>query len=348
MIYKGEIEDIERYFMSDAVSQSLIKNPRNKIRKAKIGLYYEEKRHFLMGSLIDVLIFTPERFNYYYFVDKLKNKPSANVMSIVKKLFDSLVHDEMNTDGVNNSGRLEDYASMIQVICDEQGFNMPRRKEYVSEDTRVRDVIKAGQEYWEHLLNCRGKQILSEDEYNEAMQCIDGIIGNYSTSFIVHNNENLNYYIQYPLYLEHEGVTLKALPDVFIHNPTEHPIKLNEYITILPNQIILIDLKTTSKYLDNIEEIILGRRYDIQLDFYKNIISKCFQVDDIETYIVINSLREPNYPELIYVNTTDVNYEKIGNWETMLEQTLKMLNNNYINPEIQEMGFRKANLKLYV
>lgn len=335
-VFKGTIQEIEDYFLSENLSQSLIKNPRGKIRDNTSELYYEEKKHFILGNLADTFIFTPERFEHYYYIDNLQSKPSSKVISILKQLYDSIIGE------INDLGA---YLSSLQTICNEQEYNLPRAKENVSEDTRIRDIVNSSSEYWNNLIKAKDKQVISLEEYNEAFIACEQIKLNQNTNFIVNYKEELDYYIQTPLYFE----DLKALPDIFIVNNNEYEVWLTDKLAIGAKQIFLIDLKTTSKYLDNIEELILFRRYDIQLDFYKYIISQVFQNFNIETFLVINSLKEPQYPELVYVNTDEVNYNaKTESWQSMLARTKEILNSNYVHPEIRDIGFRKANLNLYV
>lgn len=342
MVYKGSIEDIENYFKSQALSQSLIKSPRAKFRQSESSLYYEEKKHFILGSLVDILLFTPERFDYYYYIDKLEKKPSPKIMSIIKKLFDSL-----SEEFVLNP--LESYLEDLWRISNEEDYYSNRIGESASEDTRMPSLIKAGEDYWNNLIKSQGKQVLSEQEYSKANTCLSNILSNEHTRFIGNIDERLDYYVQYPIYSSYQGFETKILPDLFIINNSNETVWLNEKLTIEQDQILLFDLKTTSLYLDDIEKIILQRRYDVQLDFYKKFIQEKFDKKSIETFILINSLEEPEFPELIYVSTDNLKYEgKYKSTQELMDQAIIQLSNNYINPQIWKNGYRKANLEAYV
>lgn len=239
---------ITEYYENPAISQSQLKlllgNPAvfNTIQEPE--MYFEEKKHFIIGSGVDCLLTqSPQEFHQRYHVSEVPNKPSDAIKSIINMSFDIVkeTHSEI--------GPIRNYPDTILRACNEHAY-----QSRWGDELRVNKICEYW-EYWEDLKNSQGKQVLSSEEYLLIYQIAmsiksHDIIGKY---FIETPSVSILY--QYPIYFEYKEVECKALLDMVVIN---HQDK-----TIQP-----IDIKTVGDYVINFPKSIRQRRYDIQAAFY--------------------------------------------------------------------------------
>ena len=109
----NKLGEIQSYFESPLISQSFLKNflsgqPRSIYRAKEAQLYYEEKKHYIVGSLIDFLTTLQEEdIHQTYYIDDIINKPSEKIMSIIHQLYDE--GKEFNQDNIVEVCRLQEY-----------------------------------------------------------------------------------------------------------------------------------------------------------------------------------------------------------------------------------------------
>jgi len=243
------VNHITEYFEDSSVSQSQLKlllsgSPRlfNNIREPE--LYFEEKKHFTIGSAVDCLLTqSNEEFRRQYHVTELENKPTDIMMSIINRVFDSLP-----------PGRYHPITSIEykQAIIDSIHEHDYRRT--WSDDVRYSKVCEH-YEYWDELRNSQGKIILSNDEYSIISQIVMSLRTSEYTSEYFQEGNDIEVMYQVPIYWEYDGVRCKALLDMV---RIDHKAK-----TIQP-----IDIKTLGDYTINFPKSVRQRRYDIQAAFY--------------------------------------------------------------------------------
>lgn len=243
------VEDIlNDYYQNPAVSQSHLKllfgNPAvfNTIQEPE--MYFEEKKHFIIGSGVDCLLTTsPQEFHAKYHVSEVPNKPSDALKSIINMSFDEVKVNHTEIRPIRN------YPDVILRACNEHAY-----QSRWGDELRVNKVCEYW-EYWEDLKNSQGKQVLSQEEYLLIYQIAMSIrsheiIGKY---FI--ETPSVSIFYQYPIYFEYKGVECKALLDMV-------------YVDHANRTIQPIDIKTVGDYVLNFPKSIRQRRYDIQAAFY--------------------------------------------------------------------------------
>ena len=248
---------VEDYYTNPAISQSQLKlllgpDPSifNTIQEP--DLYFEEKKHFLIGDGVDIqLTQSLEAFNEKFHVSNIQNKPSDTIKSIVNQVYD-LVKEEVGS--LADKGLLRDHTSKIIDSCNDHNYQPNWKTE-----TRVAKVGESW-EYWEDLKAAEGKQVLSQEENDLISQIVMSIRSNSVTGpyFIPQPNQEILY--QYPIYFSYNGVDCKALLDMVI---IDHNKK-----TIQP-----IDIKTMGDQSIYFPKSLRQRRYDIQAAFYTEALS---------------------------------------------------------------------------
>ena len=291
---------VEDYYTNPAISQSQLKlllgpDPSifNTIQEP--DLYFEEKKHFIIGDGVDIQLTRPiEEFNRKFHISNLQNKPSDTIKSIVNQVYD-LVKEEVGS--LADKGLLRDHTSKIIDSCNDHNYQPNWKTE-----TRVAKVGESW-EYWEDLKAAEGKQILSQEENDLISQIVMSIRSNSVTGpyFIPQPNQEILY--QYPIYFSYNGVDCRALLDMVI---IDHDKK-----TIQP-----IDIKTMGDQSIYFPKSLRQRRYDIQAAFYTQALFQwCIDNDRYTDYrilkfkFIVESTINPGNP---LVFTCDEELLKIG------------------------------------
>lgn len=259
--------EIDKYFESDALSQSQLK-------KLLIGidaflandeedkkLYYEEKGHFIIGSAVDTLL-TGEKgeFENKYYVSMLDKKPSDTEMSIatlvLKDVIDSYTEEQAKEEGYQT---LDKYPGSIQMAIEEHNWQPNWKLE-----TRINKIIENCSAYFEDLKKGVGKQLLSITE----KKLIDDIVFSLRSNPVTEKyfdrnklskNDNITVYYQLPIYFYYNNVYCKALLDILIVEKNDK----GEIIAVYP-----IDLKTMNGNTLRFHSNLKSFRYDIQAAWY--------------------------------------------------------------------------------
>ena len=290
---------VEDYYTNPAISQSQLKlllgpDPSifNTIQEP--DLYFEEKKHFIIGNGVDIqLTQSLEAFNEKFHVSNIQNKPSDTIKSIINQVYDHVKEVYPNIETIQN------YNNAILDSCNDHNYQ-PNWKD----STRVAKVVEAW-EYWEDLKAAEGKQILSQEENDLISQIVMSIRSNSVTGpyFIPQPNQEILY--QYPIYFSYNNVDCKALLDMVI---IDHDKK-----TIQP-----IDIKTMGDQTLYFPKSLRQRRYDIQAAFYTQALFQWWIDNDRYTdYRILNfkfiveSTTNPGNP---LVFTCDEELLKIGNF----------------------------------
>ena len=240
---------VEDYYTNPAISQSQLKlllgpDPSifNTIQEP--DLYFEEKKHFIIGDGVDIQLTRPiEEFNQKFHISNLQNKPSDTIKSIVNQVYDHVKEIYPNIETIQN------YNNAILDSCNDHNYQ-PNWKD----STRVAKVVEAW-EYWEDLKAAEGKVVLSQEENDLISQIVMSIRTNPTTSKYFETSKDVEILDQYSIYFNYEGIECKALLDRIIVN---HKNK-----TIQP-----IDFKTMGDQTIYFPKSLRQRRYDIQAAFY--------------------------------------------------------------------------------
>jgi len=287
--------EIDKYFESDALSQSLLKKLLGGIdsflnnQKEESELYYTEKGHFIIGSAVDTILTGEEgEFDKQYYVSQIEKKPSDTEMSIINLIFDEVVL-------LNPNKELEElsiYPGSIQKSIEEHGWQSNWKME-----TKIAKIIDVGSNYFEDLKKGYGKQILTTSEKQLIDDIVVSLKSNSRTSKFFDRNalsraEGVTVYYQLPIYFMYKGINCKALLDLLI-------VIRDETGKIISVQAF--DLKTmngsTLKFLNNLKSF----RYDIQAAWYTEALLGSPSSFELEGLIKEDLLR--NFTFIVESNT---------------------------------------------
>ena len=238
---------VEEYYTNPAISQSKLKlllgpNPNifNTIQEPE--LYFEEKKHFLIGDAVDIqLTRSMEEFNQKFHISNLQNKPSDTIKSIVNQVYDhvrEIYGREIQT--------IDRYADAILDACNDHNY----QSRWI-DNTRISKVVEAW-EYWEDLKSAEGKTVLSSEENDLISQIVMSIRTSPNTSKYFQTNKDVEVLYQLAIYFPCQEVDCKALLDMVVINHKEK--------TIQP-----IDIKTMGDQSIYFPKSLRQRRYDINI-----------------------------------------------------------------------------------
>ena len=240
---------VEDYYINPAISQSQLKlllgpDPSifNTIQEP--DLYFEEKKHFIIGNGVDIQLTRPiEEFNQKFHISNLQNKPSDTIKSIVNQVYDRVKETYPNIETIQN------YNNAILDACNDHNYQPNWKTE-----TRIAKIIEAW-EYWEDLKQAEGKVVLSQEENDLISQIVMSIRTNPTTSKYFETSKDVEILDQLAIYFSYCDIDCKALLDRVI---VDHKNK-----TIQP-----IDFKTMGDQTLYFPKSLRQRRYDIQAAFY--------------------------------------------------------------------------------
>ena len=254
MIHRSN-RDIElKYRDHSSISQSGLK-----LLMAGVGVYnntepedkyYSEKEHFIIGSGVDTLItMGADVCKEEYYVSLLEDKPTASIMSIVQEVYDLEVKVECSYL-TNEHFSNESVKETILLAAENQDYQRKWKDE-----TKYNKIILQGQDYWNDLVDSKGRQILSSQQFELIKTVSDNILNHPHTESYFQDDNDVDIYYQLPLHFTYQQVECKALLDMVIVNHRDK--------TIQP-----IDIKTMGDYVTNFPISFMRRRYDIQAAFY--------------------------------------------------------------------------------
>lgn len=328
---------IDIYFNSSRLSQSkllkyryhprVIKALQEREKQENKKLYYQEKEGFLKGSLLDVLLLTPDYFKELYYVDDLSDKPNDVVMSILKEAYD--LNISIQDREIVEFARTKGYS----------GNNWSDDVIYkrLLDGGTVGKTIKKnlGLNYYNSLQKAKDKQVISKAEYELATKAVNSLKNNPNTKWLfeqVYPELIIKYqtpiYFDYTISSSQEGGSRKkyegkSLLDILVINPTEKIINPVEGVTILPFSLTEVDLKSSGEYLYKFMDSIKRWRYDIQRawyqmslfherEWYEREYGAKFTVNN--PYILACSFLEPDYPKFFEFTETVI-YEAVVGYQ---------------------------------
>jgi hypothetical protein len=295
---------VQEYYDHPSVSQSELKliglNPKLYQQQTKeADLYFEEKKHFIIGSAVDCLLTRgATAFNEEYHISDIENKPSDTIKSIVNQVFD--IVKENRFDSNDDIGMIQNYLVVILECCNTHDYNRTWK-----DDTKVAKVCEAW-EYWEDLKKALGKTVLSVEESGVIYNVVMSLKSNEATKDYFEENTNETKLFQVPLYFEYNGVNCKALLDLVIfnhHNKTIQPI----------------DIKTIGDHCLNFPKSVRQRRYDIQAAFYTAGLQKRYPECEILPFkFIVESTIDPGTPLVFTCSEDLLHIGKVGRPELIL------------------------------
>lgn len=302
------VDRVRKYYEDEGISQSQLKlllvNPAlfNTVREPES--FYEEKRHFVIGSAVDCLLTQPHEFEGEYYVSNTSNKPSAVVMNIIHRIFSDVKQHHSSSQYART---LNAWRSTVLTSCDEEAYytNLPA-------PTRVEKIInEKNQQYYSSLWEAEGKQVLSQEEKDLIDNIVMSLTSNDLTVNYVKKRDwtNKRYVYQHAEYFRYKDVRCKALLDLVIVD--------DEARTLQP-----IDIKTVGDYTQNFAKSIRKRRYDIQAAYYTEALKKGYPTWKVLPFIfVVESTLQPGSPLVYQCDDTLLGIGKNGRKDLFIEDT---------------------------
>lgn len=253
---------VEDYYTNPAISQSQLKlllGPDPSIFNAiqEPDLYFEEKKHFIIGNGVDMQLTRPiEEFSQKFHISNLQNKPSDTIKSIVNQVYDYV--KEVNGTNILT---IDKYTEAILDSCNNHNYQPNWKSE-----TRISKIVEAW-EYWEDLKQAEGKVVLSQEENDLISQIVMSIRTNPTTSKYSETSKDVEILNQLAIYFTYNNVDCKALLDRVI---IDHKNK-----TVQP-----IDFKTMGDQTIYFPKSLRQRKYNIQAAFYTEALKYFIERDD--------------------------------------------------------------------
>ena len=309
---------VEDYYINPAISQSQLKlllgpDPSifNTIQEP--DLYFEEKKHFLIGDGVDIQLTRPiEEFNRKFHVSNIQNKPSDTIKSIVNQVFD-LVKEEVGE--LADKGVLRDHTSKILDSCNDHNYQPNWKTE-----TRIAKVLEAW-EYWEDLKAAEGKVVLSQEENDLISQIVMSIRTSPNTSKYFETGKDVEILFQVPIFFNYMEIECKALLDMVIINHKEK--------TVQP-----IDFKTMGDQTLYFPKSLRQRRYDIQAAFYTEALKSLTQYKDYKVLpfkFIVESTTNPGNPIVFTCCRELLRIGKFGAPQTSIYGKINSLGYDYMS-----------------
>ncbi len=287
----------QEYRAYPAISQSQLKlllgpDPSlfNTVREPE--LYFEEKKHFIIGDAVDCQLTRPiKEFNNKFHVSNIQNKPSDTIKSIINQVYDHV--KEIHGREILTIDR---YPNAILDSCNDHEY-----QSRWNDQTRINKVVEA-YEYWEDLKSAEGKTVLSSEENDLISQIVMSIRTSPNTSKYFQTSKDVEVLYQLAIYFPCQGVDCKALLDMVVINHKEK--------TIQP-----IDIKTMGDQSIYFPKSLRQRRYDIQAAFYTEALKskKVYDTYEILPFkFIVESTVKPGNPLVFKCDKTLLEIGKLG------------------------------------
>ena len=217
-----------------------------------------ETPSLLFGSVTDSLVTGGmEEFNERFLVADYK-MPSDAVAKIVKNLFDKwhltcrTIHS-ITDEAINEETILANYGQNWRLA------------------TRVEDIRKKGNEYYDALQASQDKVVIDNNTYNDALRAVDALKTSSATSFYFQTNNPFepDWFREYQLKFKHtfDGVDYRGMLDLCL---TSHKDKI----------IYPIDLKTSGKAEWDFYKSFIEFGYGHQARLYYRLLEAAIKEDD--------------------------------------------------------------------
>ena len=300
-------KNTDAYYSNKRISQSQLKlllyNPKLFLEEEQPELYFEEKKHFVIGGAVDTLLTQPETFNDKYYVSSVEKKPSDTVKSIIHQ-----VYDNASKEDLENSTEFEDYTVEILQSCIEHDYCLTFKN-----GTRVNKVLEF-KDYWNELIDSKGKIMLSLEESDIVTKVVKDINSSPLAKYFKPKEapKGIDIQLQMPILFDIDDIGCKALLDIVVF---DHNNK-----TITP-----IDLKTMSGNILDFPKSVKLRGYSIQAAWYtealrqmcKNIAMADYKIENF--CFIVASTTEDQLPVLFQCTDKLLEEGKFGRDEVTIE-----------------------------
>jgi hypothetical protein len=259
-------------------------------KKRKESSDKDASTFMIFGSLVDCLLTEPSEFKNRYSVSSVEI-PSDAIKNIITGVFNEI---KLGKE-VSPFLELADFEPKIIEYANYEQYGKSWKQETV-----VKKVIDSGSDYFQSLLKSIGKEIISSEDYDRALACVDTLkthefTRDYFDPKSVYGTDDLNIelHFQCKLVWKVEENTCKGILDLMI---IDHINKL----------IIVIDLKTTASSVYTFSHSYIKFRYYLQgAMYYDAVVDLVKTLPKLKDYKICNPkfivIEQNNYnPPFIY------------------------------------------------
>ena len=204
------------------------------------------------GSLVDVMLTSPEEFDDRFYVADI-DRFSDTIRKIVEEIV------EFDTD---NEGLCDFKEDTLLIALNNSQYQLNWKPE-----TRIKKLIELGSDYYTVLKHSTGKIVISPQEFSDAQQCCQTLKTHPFSYQIFECNEDEEIFYQLKFKYNLAGVNARCMFDIIKVNHKEKWIRL-------------IDLKTSGKSEEEFEKSFIDWNYWCQSGLYHNIIDLNLYEDD--------------------------------------------------------------------
>lgn len=279
MTKEDKIKQLNEYRDSDNISQSLLK----RYLSEKVKKKEKDPISYLIGSLTDAMLTTPDIVDDWYYISELDKYPTDIYRFTIDLFFET---------GSYKGGAISDYEKEL-ISCFRQKSDLKWK-----DDTVFKKIAEEAEEYFKEYIKSNGKTIVSQEYYNRC-KISSLIVKNhpYTKEYFNVENEDEEILFQHPIYgiIKEDGteIPVKGLLDALKLNHNEKTFQV-------------IDLKMTEVNLSEWDYIAKKLFYPFQLSFYSFLTKLTYPdyTDKGAVFIVENSLN-PGQPRIYKMSHTD-------------------------------------------
>lgn len=353
----------ENYKNALGISQSAIKDFEKMLPSEWKKIWIDgikpqkDESTFLFGTVLDILLFSPESFDSKYYVTDLE-MPSSAVSSIINAYFNRLIQLNDTITSINNEVpgepellNLTMYHHKLLLECAKNYTSVDKETGDIKfgwqnnwkDETIVNNLIKQGQPYFNLLVATNGREIIPSSLKYKAKELQNILETNpYTKNYFV-KSENVDLIFQHEVYITIDEVNYKLSIDI---KKIDHNNKTIQRIDFKTTQDVHFFKSTVKKY-----------GYCKQLSFYDyfDSLEDLKNYPDYTTLLPINIAIDPKnkIPYIFEHSENDLLIEKIGSkehriigWENTVQEIIWHIKNNLweYSKEIYENGKIKLNL----
>ena len=320
-----------KYSAHFGISQSAIKDFLNKSPKKWYDIWINKQQDidknengFIFGSLLDTMLFSPEELESKFCIMNEK-LPSEAVESIIKCAY-RRIKSQNNVDESNLpekiSWNLEDYSNIILECANEyttvkEGKEVKGWYNNLTQEVRIKKIKEQGESYFEQLLKCNDRKIISNSMNFEAITSRDILYNHYLSKEYLIPTEKTELIFQQEIFADHilkdgRKLPLKSALDII---KIDHNLKT----------IRIIDFKTTYNahhFIKSIKQF----GYALQLSFYDYLLRLWLNQQEQEKYkdyeilVPMNLVIDKyNIPYIYEYRWSDLQLEREGNHQYLFD-----------------------------
>ena len=266
-------------------------------------------KHLIEGKLIHCLLFEPDKLEEKFNVVPGKS-PSDNVRRVMKDMM--LYTDASDLDQV------EDF-----IILDSLK-HMNLYQSLKADEARIAKIrIEDHKPYWKFLSNPI-IDVINEETFERCNSSVEILKSNKEVEFLF-KNESKN---------DFELASTKSFSEKYIQcNLNDKPFGLHGFIDYYKiddenKQVIICDLKTTSKTISEFDETVEYYNYWMQAAIYLKLVMSSVDEFILNGYDFLFKFVVIDKYDQVYV--FDVSDATMSDWGIKLKQTLEMANYHYL------------------